>query len=212
MSDHVSHRAIALGLAIAVLAACSAEPPPAAPPLLLSKEAAARRSTVPFTRPIALDRAGAVADLQFELPPPGPGAVPELMVGMRVQAEQVKDMHDVQDRIIRDGLAAKVHLWRIDGSTLTAMPLTYATRDLVNRVPVGEDGSVPYVTSLGVADSMLREVGLVDEKLVYGALNIASMQHALPGPYRLSIELIADRPDLRSSDIELVVGYSRRVK
>lgn len=212
MSNGILQRVAAVAVCVACLSACGKSPPPVPPPRLLTPQEAAQRNTVPFTRPIALDKAGTVADVVFDLPPSGPGAAPELMIGMRVRAADAKSMLEDRDPIIQDGLASKVHLERVQGNIKTAIPLTYASRDLVRTIPVESDGLVPYVTSIGPRTSMLRASGLIDENVVYGALNLASMEHAEPGRYRLSVELLADRPELRGLDIELVVGYAGTAK
>jgi hypothetical protein len=212
MSKGILQRVAAMAVCVACLSACGKSPPPAPPPRLLTPQEAVQRNTVPFTRPIALDKAGTVADVTFDLPPAGSGSIPELMVGMRIRAADAKSMLADRDRIIQGGLASRVRLERVQGPVETAIPLTYASRDLVRTVPVRSDGLIPYVTSIGPRTSLLRTVGLIDENVVYGSLNFASMAPAEPGRYRLSVELLADRPELRGLDIELVVGYAGRAK
>ncbi len=212
MSKGILQRVAALAVCVASLAACGKTPPPMSPPRLLTPQEAAQRDTVPFTRPIALDKAGTVADVTFDLPPAGPSATHEVMIGMRVRAADAKSMLADRDLIIQDALASRVQVERDQGNIKTAIPLSHASRDLVGAVPVGSDGVVPYVTSIGPRTSMLREVGLIDENVVYGSLNLVSIENAEPGRYRLSIELLADRPELHGLDIELVVGYAGKAK
>lgn len=73
-----------LAVALVALAGCSG-PTPAPPPVApLDAAQAAARTQVPLTRPVALDRPGVIADLEFDLPPPGEMAGYSLVIGIRI--------------------------------------------------------------------------------------------------------------------------------
>lgn len=205
-------RSLGVAALLATLAACGPAQPPPAAPALLTKEQAAARTVVPLTRPVALDKAGRIAEVEFELPPPDQGATTTLMLGLRVQGGTAKAMLATKDLITAGDLPARLHLQRIEGAAATDVALMRTERNLRDDVPVGPDGQVPFTTTQGADSAMLIGAGLFDPDVVYGALNFAHVPNAAPGRYRLTVDLTADRPDLHGRDAELLVGYSKAVK
>lgn len=206
MSSVISVRGMCLALIITVLGGCGVTHPPAAQPLLSAAESAAR-TTVPLTRPIALDKAGTLIDLAFDLPAPAPPAIAVLMLGIRIQAPDTQPLLDASDRITQCGLPARVLLERLDGDAPTRMRLVRFLGGPREFVVLPEDGYVPYVTVGGVGDGMLREAGLYDETKLYRILVFAELEHALPGRYRLTVDLAEDRAELRGQPAELIIAY-----
>ncbi|WP_127564938.1 hypothetical protein [Stenotrophomonas indicatrix] len=200
-----------VAMLLLALVGCTATPSEPAPKLLTAEEAAAR-TVVPLTRPIALDKAGKVVDMEFDLPPAGPGTVPDLMLGLRVWGIDAKAMLAQQSRIDVRPFATLVHLQRLDGDSTVETPLNYTSRDRRTELSVGPDGAVPFTTVSSVAQGAVRSAGLVDERRVYGVVRIAEASRVESGRYRLLIELPSDRPDLQGLNVELLLGYGPRSK
>lgn len=200
-------RILTAAMTLLVLLGCTATPSEPAPKLLTAEQAAAR-SVVPLTRAIALDKAGKVVDAMFDLPPPGPGTVPDLMLGLRVWGTDAKSALANEGRIKQRDVPAKIHLYALGEAQGTQVPLTYTRRDQRGEVAVGGDGIVPHTTSLSAASGALRTAGLVDGNLVYIERNFANWRPAHPGRYRLTVELAEARPELAGLHAEFVMGYA----
>ncbi|SUZ26866.1 hypothetical protein CPBF424_06280 [Xanthomonas euroxanthea] len=205
-------RRLALVAAMTGLAACGAAPEQSNPAPPISREAAAKRTVVPLTRPVALDKAGTIADLEFDLPPPRPGASADLMLGLRVWAADATSMYKIKDSINHGEFHARLHLTRVDGAAPVQIALTRISKDLSHRLPVAESGEVSATTSTSVDSAMLKDAGLLDQRSVYGVLSLAQVQRAVPGRYRLVVELRGDRPDLNEKNVELIVAYFNKGK
>jgi len=198
-------RVAVMAMGLLMLLGCTAPPPEPAAKVLTADEAAAR-TVVPLTRPIALDKAGQVVDLEFELPPAEAGLAPQLLIGVRVAGDE-----EAADKALwlLNGydLMAKVRLSRADGAD--AAPLSLTRYDAVSRkrVPLDANGLVPQAIAISPASGPLQAAGLVSPALHYGSLGLAFLPEAKPGHYRLSIELPEDRPELKNMNVELLVGY-----
>ncbi|WP_416055754.1 hypothetical protein [Stenotrophomonas maltophilia] len=203
-------RLAAMAFGLSMLLGCTAEPP-APPPKLLSAEEAAVRTVVPLTRPIALDKAGQVVDLEFELPPAGEDEVPVLMVGLRVWGDDAKSALADEERLTQRDLPAQVHLYAVVPGGAVDVPLTYSQKNQRSEAKVGPDGAVPHTTAQSAA-SGLRKAGLLDGKRVYIYRNFADWRPAAAGKYRLTIKLSEERPELAGLAAELVIGYPSRPK
>lgn len=211
-----AYRSIVLGaasvIAIAGLAGCSRGPETAQPNVVVNKENAEMRTVVPLTRPVTLDKAGEVVNLEFELPPPIENASSTLLLGFRVVAPDAETVIKRSSEIIRSPLPARVRLLRIEQDAITQVPLFRNTPDLQDRIVVGADGAVPGVTSSDVERTQLEKTGLFDEEKYYDVLLLAGTQDAKPGHYRLTVELEGDHPQLGPAPVELLIAYMRRGK
>lgn len=204
-------RALTL-LAVAGLAACGQGEHGPQPVQPVSKEDALVRNEAPLVRPISLDRAGEVVNLEFELPPPTENASSRLLVGIRVVAPDAPTGIKRSDEIIRAQLSARVRLLRVEETSITQVALFRNTPDLQNRIAVGDDGLVPGVTSSDVERTQLEGVGLADASRFYDGLLLAGAEDAKPGYYRLSVELQQDHPQLGSEPVELLIAYMGKGK
>ncbi|MCE4372543.1 hypothetical protein [Xanthomonas hortorum] len=202
----------ALAAAITGLAACGAAPEQATPSPAISQEAAALRTVVPLTRPVALDKAGTIADVEFDLPPPRSGASTDLLLGLRVWAKDAKSMYEIKDLINHGEFPLTLHLTRVDGAKPVQIGLTRISKDLQSRLPVASSGVVPGTTSTSVDVAMLKDAGLIDRSLVYGVLSLAQMEKAAPGKYRITVGVNTDRPELSAKNVELIVAYFNKGK
>ncbi|MEA9709935.1 hypothetical protein [Xanthomonas campestris] len=203
---------LALVAAMTGLAACGAAPEQSKPAPPISREAATKRSVVPLTRPVALDKAGTIADLEFDVSPPRPGASSDLMLGLRVWAADATSMYEIKDSINGGEFLARLHLTRVDGAAPVQIAMTRISKDLSHRLPVAESGEVSGTTSTSVDSAMLEDAGLLDQSSVYGVLSLAQVERAAPGRYRLVVELKDDRPDLITKNVELIVAYFNKGK
>jgi len=201
-------RVAVMAMGLLMLLGCTAPPPE---PKVLTADEAAARTVVPLTRPIALDKAGQVADVEFELPPAAEGEVPVLMVGLRVWGEDAKAALADEKRIAERDLPTQVHMYAMGSGGAVEVPLTYTQKDMRSDANVGPDGSVPHTTALG-AVSGLRQAGLLQGNRVYIYRNFAEWQPSAPGRYRLTIKLTEERPELAGLASELVIGYPMRPK
>ncbi|WP_312684329.1 hypothetical protein [Stenotrophomonas chelatiphaga] len=205
-------RNAALAVALAALAGCSgpAPAPPAVAPLDAAQAAA--RTQVPLTRPVALDEPGVIADLEFDLPPPGELAWSSLIIGVRIEGTEVKSFIAYSDLIVRGGLPARVHLQRIEGEQRNDVPLLRIGPDLRERIAIGEDGFTPGVRTAGLDGTMLYEAGLEREGMLSDVLSFARASAPAPGRYHLRVELLEPRPLLQGKPAELIIGYNARAK
>jgi hypothetical protein len=199
-------------LAVAVLTGCGRGTESPRPAQQITKENAAMRSEVPLVRPVALDKAGEVVNLEFGLPPPIENASSTLLIGLRVVTPDSDDALKRSSEIIRSHLSARVRLLRIEQDSITQIPLFRNTPDLRGRIAIGADGTVPGVTSSDVERTQLMNKGLLDESLFQDVLMFAETQDALPGHYRLTIELQEDHQGLGPEPVELLIAYAGRGK
>lgn len=203
-------RTVALGIALLMLLGCAAQPPPP-PPKVLTAEEAAARTVVPLTRPIALDKAGQIVDLEFELPPVTPDEVPRLIIGLRIWGADAKKLIAEQQRIQEPALRSRVSLQRLDGDG-APVALSYRSRDRREELHVAPGADIPYTTESSVATGSLWMAGLVNQRTVYGVARIAETSPVEPGRFRLQIALPEDRPDLKDMNVELLLAYGPRAK
>lgn len=199
--------------AIASLAACAREENTAQPGPEVNSKAAEMRTEVPLTRPIALDKAGEVVDLTFDVPPPGPNASSTLSLGLRVSGADSAQSAAMADKLVEAGLAADVTLMRVDG--MAAIPLI--RRDFNGHgptllVPVRADGRVPGVVRDTVDVIALREAGLVRQGGHDRTLAFAWAENIQPGRYQLRLELVDPPQELAALKTELLVAYQHKAK
>jgi hypothetical protein len=196
----------------ASLAGCGRTEQPVQTEPQASKENAAMRSEAPLIRPVVLDKAGEVVNLEFELPPPIENASSTLLLGLRVVAPDAETGIRRSSEIIRSQLPARARLLRIEEGSITQVPLFRNTPDLKDRVAVGVDGLIPGVTSSDVERTQLIATGLTNEALFYDVMLLAGVQDAQPGHYRLTVELQGDHPQLGPEPVELLIAYMGKGK
>lgn len=204
--------AYVLGMALLALMGCSRSPEPSPYPPSLTKEQAAQRTVAPLTRPIALDKAGEIANVEFDLPPPGPNAMSDLALGFRLQAGDLAAMRQLDEKLDYSRMAAHVTLQRVVDGAVTDVALVRVTKDLSSTIPISADGHVPGAISLGPSRSELGIAGLLDESLIDAHYTFALYERAEPGHYRLKIELDDSRPVLAGAPAQLLVGYVNKGK
>ena len=205
-------RNAALTVAFAALAGCSG-PTPAPPPVApLDAAQAAARTQVPLTRPVALDKPGVIADLEFDLPPPGEYADSTLVVGIRIEEQKAKAMLARSGMLVQSGLPAKVKLQRLDGAQTTDIALTRIGNELKERISLGTDGLTPGVRQESVNGAMLRDAGLIEQGIIYTVLSFGFTVDPPPGRYHLSVELLEERPQLKDQQADLIIAYSGKSK
>jgi hypothetical protein len=56
-------------------------------------------------------------------------------------------------------------------------------------------------------DNALIEAGLHSDEMLYQVLQFAQVGWLEPGRYRLTVDLMEDRPQLEGLQAELIVGY-----
>lgn len=176
------------------------------------KESAAMRTEVPLTRTIALDKAGEVVNLEFDLPPPGRNASPMLMLGFRTESPNAEAFYALSTQIFDADVAAKVSLLRVTEGAVAMVPLSRPTGEPGEWMSLPPDGTVPGVTFTSVDTTLLEEAGLLNATHFETYFKFAAAEQIVPGHYRLTIELMGDHPELEGQQAELVVAYFKRAK
>jgi len=204
----------ATAVAFAVLLGCRdrASAPDVAPVHVLTEAEANARTVVPLTRTVSLDKPGVIADLDFDLPPPGPDADPTLVVGIRIEEQTAKAMLARSGLLVQDGLPAKIKLQRLDGAQANDVELTRIGNDLKERISLGTDGLTPGVRQESVNGAMLRDAGLIEQGIIYTVFSFGFTVDPPPGRYHLRVELLEGRPHLKDQQADLIVAYSGKSK
>lgn len=198
--------------AVAGLAGCGRGAETAKPNTQVNKENAEMRTVVPLTRPIALDKAGEVVNLEFEVPPPGPNAVPYLMLGLRMENPDSGEAAALSSKIVGAKLSARIRLLRVEQGAITSVALTKVMPNLSDRVPVPIDGKVQGVVTTSVDSTLLADAGLLDPNLFYEMVKFAEAEKIQPGHYRLTIEMLDEHPEFEADKVELLVAYFKKPK
>lgn len=181
-------------------------------PKPISKAEAELRTIAPLTRSISLDKAGEIANVEFELPPPGPNSVPSLMLGFRTESPDADSEISLSSKVLRSDLGAKVRLLRVDQGAVTVVPLSRVTSNLGEWTTVPLDGTVPGVTITSVDTLLLLETGLLNPDLSQTQYQFAVAEKIQPGHYHLTIELLQDHPNLEGQGAELLIAYFKHGK
>lgn len=202
----------AMLIAVAGLAACGREADTTQPSPEVNKENAAMRTEVPLTRPIALDKAGEVVNVEFDLPPPGRNASPMLMLGFRTESPSSEAAIALTSQLLEADLPAKVRLLRVTEGSITTVPLSRPTGEPGEWAALPPDGSVPGVTVTSVDTSLLEEAGLLNSTHSETYFKFAAAEKIVPGHYRLTVELMGEHPEFQGQKAELLVAYFKRGK
>jgi len=194
------------------LAACVRQAETAKARVEPDKESSAMRTEVPLTRTIALDKAGEVVNLEFDLPPPGPNASPMLMLGFRTESLNAEAFYALSTQLFDADLAAKISLLRVTEGAVAMVPLSRPTGEPGQWMSLPPDGTVPGVTFTSVDTTLLKEAGLLNATHFETYFKFAAAEQIVPGHYRMTIELMGDHPELAGQKAELVVAYFKRAK
>jgi len=194
---------------LSLLVGCGLSSSQPEPPKLLTRTEADARTVVPFTRGVRLDKAGRIVDVTFEAPKPESPASPTLIIGLRSEGEEPAEARAVTDRIQRDGLRARVQLERLDTSSPEPISLWKISDDGRSQVKLSTDIVGERLWGSDVAVNTLAEAGLFSQRLSYSELQWASVGLGERGRYRLRIDLLEDRPDLKGLQMELMVGFQQ---
>ena len=170
------------------------------------------RFEVPLIRPLDLDRAGQIVDLQFELPPPGPNAAPTLMIGFRTESPNAEEGIALTSQLLQADLPAKVRLLRVTEGSIATVPLSRPTGEPGEWIALPPDGAVPGVTVTSVDMPLLEEADLLDSTEFQTYFKFAAANQIEPGHYRLTLELMGDHPEFHGQKAELLVAYFKRGK
>lgn len=203
----------AMLLVLGVLVGCGHEPESARDSVAVVTENAATRTVVPLTRPIALASRAELANLDFDLPPPGPNSSGTLTLGLRVSGEDSAQSAAIADKLVEAGLAANVALT----GTGDTKPMPLIRRDFnghgpTRLVPVNPDGRVPGVVRDTVDVKALQQAGLDRSGSHYRTLAFAWAENIPPGRYHLKVQLVDPPEDLAALKAELLVAYQHKAK
>ncbi|GAB2505856.1 hypothetical protein [Lysobacter humi (ex Lee et al. 2017)] len=203
---------LAAGLAL-VLAACGPARPDARP--------AADRTAgpIPVVRPFALERAGASATFDVELPDVREGGhLRSVFIGVRaVHDPRQADRQDMGRRVLRylDQAAIPVRLTvhrEVAGAwqpvTLMTMRLDGAGDDA--RYAPHPDPVFRHHRPAHWDGKALIDAGLWNVDLAYFEHEFAALGAYEPGRYRISITTLEAHPALEGLPYELVVAHRRR--
>ncbi len=200
-------RRLVLLAMLGALAACRASPAPEIAPPLLTRAQAEARTVVPFTRAVQLQKAGRIAEVTFDLPAPQKPAIPILNIGLRLQDTDGRSLLDAWEKIRLGRPPTRLRLERIDGSAPGPVQLRQSTPDGRDSQRIPEDEVVRYLSDTSLDEGALIEAGLHSREMLYRVLQVADVGWLEPGRYRLTVDLMEDRPQLEGLQAELIVGY-----
>lgn len=192
---------------LGALAACRASPAPEVAPSLLTRAQAEARTVVPLTRAVQLQKAGRIAEVTFDLPAAQKPAIPILNIGLRLQDTDGRSLLDVWEKIRLGKPPTRLRLERIDGGAPGPVQLWQSTPDGRDSQRIPEDEVVRYLADTSLDDNALIEAGLHSDEMLYQVLQFAQVGWLEPGRYRLTVDLMEDRPQLEGLQAELIVGY-----
>lgn len=172
----------------------------------------ASRTELSLTRLVDLAHAGEIANLEFDLPPPGPNAAPHLILGLRIARPDAESVLAFSDSLHRAQLQARVRLLRLKDATLSAVPLMRSSPNLREWLAVPQEGTIHGVTGAGVDTSSLIDAGLIQAGSFDEVLMFAVAEDVVPGRYQLTIALLGENPTLDAGGAELLVAYQKRGK
>lgn len=192
---------------LGALAACRASPAPEVAPPLLTRAQAEARTVVPFTRAVQLQKAGRIAEVTFDLPAAQKPAIPILNMGLRLQDTDGRSLLDAWEKIRLGRPPTRLRLERIDGGAPGPVQLWQSTPDGRDSQRIPEDEIVRYLSDTSLDEGALIEAGLHSREMLYQVLQVADVGWLEPGRYRLTVDLMEDRPQLEGLHAELIVGY-----
>lgn len=198
--------AVVASVVVALLVGCGSTSSPEAPKLLSRAEADAR-TVVPFTRGVRLDKAGRIADVTFKAPAVVDPQMSWLKLGLRMQGADQKPVSDAADRLRRGAFQTRIRLERVDGSTPVPMPLSRSSDDGRGWQKLPHDGRVERLFQDSVDTYPLEQAGLLSQDMFYEVLQIADAGLIDPGRYRVTVDVVEDRPEFEGMQAEFIAAY-----
>lgn len=199
-------RAVAASVVLALLVGCGSTSSSEAPKLLTRAEADAR-SVVPFTRGVRLDKAGRIVDVTFEAPAVVDPQMTWLKLGLRMQGAEQEAVSGAAERLRRSEFQTRIHLERVDGEKPLPIPLSRSTNDGRGWQNLPQDGRVERLFQDSVDAYPLVQAGLQSEDMFYEVLQIADAGLIDPGRYRVTVDIVEDRPEFEGMQVEFIAAY-----
>jgi len=199
-------RAVVASVLLALLVGCGSTSSPEAPKLLTRAEADAR-AVVPFTRGVRLDKAGRIVDVTFEAPAAVDPQMSWLKLGLRMQGSEQKAVSEAAERLRRAEFQTRIHLERVDMAKPSPIPLSRSSDDGRGWQKLPQDGRVERLFQDSVDAYPLVQAGLQSEDMFYEVLQIADAGLIDPGRYRVTVDIVEDRPEFEGMQVEFIAAY-----
>lgn len=193
--------------ALSLLVGCGLFSPPPEPPKLLTRAEADARTVVPFTRGVRLDKAGRIVDVTFDAPAVVDPQMSWLKLGLRVQGADSMPVSKAAERLRQGKFQTRIHLERVDGATPVPMPLSRSTDDGRGWQKIPQDGHVERLFQDSVDTYPLEQAGLLSQDLFYEVMQIADAGLIDPGRYRVTVDVVEDRPEFEGMQAEFIAAY-----
>lgn len=200
-------RAILASAAIALIVGCGSASPPAEAPKPLTRAEADARNMVPFTRGVRLDKAGRIVDVTFDAPAVVDPQMSWLKLGLRLHGAEQKPVSQATENLRQGVLQARIVLQRLDGSGAKIIPLSRPSSGGRSMQVLPEGGYVERLSPGGVDSYPLEQAGLKSKDVFYLVLQIADAGLIDAGRYRVTLDLLEDRPDLEDVQPEFIAAY-----
>jgi len=192
---------------LSLLVGCGLSSSQPEPPKLLTRTEADARTVVPFTRGVRLDKAGRIVDVTFDAPAVVDPKMPWLKLGLRVQGPDSTPVSEAADRLRRGEFQTRIHLERVGGATLAPMPLSRPSDDGRGWQKLTHDGRVERLFQASVDTYPLEQAGLQSKDMFYQILEIADAGLIDPGRYRVTVDVVEDRPEFGGMQAEFIAAY-----
>ena len=199
--------AVVASAALALLVGCGSDSPPADVPKLLTRAEAEARTVVPFTRGVRLDKAGRIVDVTFEAPAVVDPQMSWLKLGLRMQGAEQKAVSEAAERLRRAEFQTRIHLERVDMAKPSPIPLSRSSDDGRGWQKLPQDGRVERLFQDSVDAYPLVQAGLQSEDMFYEVLQIADAGLIDPGRYRVTVDIVEDRPEFEGMQVEFIAAY-----
>ncbi|WP_088101277.1 hypothetical protein [Xanthomonas retroflexus] len=198
--------AVVASAALALLVGCGSTSSPEAPKLLTRAEADAR-TVVPFTRDVRLDKARRIVDVTFEAPAVVDPQMSWLKLGLRMQGAEQKAVSGAAERLRRAEFQTRIHLEHVDMAKPSPIPLSRSSDDGRGWQKLPQDGRVERLFQDSVDAYPLVQAGLQSEDMFYEVLQIADAGLIDPGRYRVTVDIVEDRPEFEGMQVEFIAAY-----
>lgn len=172
------------------------------------------RTTVPLVRPLDPNQTGPI-ELEFDVPAQQGDNAPPLFIGVRVRGSDSATVYDTADKLIRAGVSAEVHLYRLLESGQVSVALErveWVEPAQVKFVPLAPDGLVPGLTAADADVASMQAAGLILPGAAYRELKFASAASVPAGRYRAAIRIDQNRQALSGTNAELLIAYTHKGK
>ncbi|MEN5286593.1 hypothetical protein ABE494_11710 [Stenotrophomonas lactitubi] len=199
-------RAVVASVVLVLLVGCGSTSSPEAPKLLTRAEADAR-TVVPFTRGVRLEKAGRIVDVTFEAPAAVDPQMSWLKLGLRMQGAEQKAVSEAAERLRRAEFQTRIHLERVDMAKPSPIPLSRSSDDGRGWQKLPQDGRVERLFQDSVDAYPLEQAGLHSQDMFYEVLQIADAGLIDPGRYRVTVDIVEDRPEFEGMQVEFIAAY-----